>query len=59
MIDSTYMPFEPKELYQHFLVDAEKQIDYFIKSANRYHEYLASNPNGISVSRSRNQRQIE
>ncbi len=61
MIDSTYMPFEPEELYQHFLVDAEKQVDYFVRSAERYHTFLAANPDhkGISVSRSRIQRQIE
>lgn len=61
MIDSTYMPFEPEELYGHFLVDAEKQIEYFSKSADRYHEFLSMNPDlrGISVSKSRIQRQIE
>ncbi len=61
MIDSIYMPFEPEELYPHFLVDAEKQVDYFVRSAERYHSFLAANPDlkSIPVSRSRIQRQIE
>lgn len=61
MIDITYLPFEPEELHQHFLVDAEKQVDYLIRSAERYNEFLAENLDlkGIPVSKSRGPRQIE
>ncbi|MEA3327401.1 MAG: hypothetical protein U9R53_08865 [Chloroflexota bacterium] len=61
MIDEKYLPFEPEELHQHFPGNAKKQIDYFIQSAERYHEFLAANPDlkGIPVSRSRRPMQIE
>jgi len=61
LIDKKYLPFEPEEMQQHFLRNAEKQVEYYIKSSERYHSFLAENPEleGIPVSRSRGPRQIE
>jgi len=61
IIDQKYLPFAPEELYRHFLGNEEKQVDYYIKSAETYHAFLAAHPElkGIPVSRSRRPRQIE
>jgi hypothetical protein len=61
VIDKTYLPFTADELHSHFLVDAEGQIAYFQKSAQRYHEFLTTWPdrNGIPISKARNPCQIE
>jgi len=61
IIDEKYLPFEPEEMHQHFLGNSEKQIEYYIQSATKYHAFLAANPElkGMPVSRSRRPRQIE
>ena len=61
VIDPVYMPFKPSELYPHFLVDAERQIEYYESSASRYHNFLANNRNrkGIPISKARHPCQIE
>ena len=61
MIDNMYMRFTRDQMRQHFLVDAESQIDYFERSAKRYRDFLAENPDmaGIPISKARLPRQIE
>jgi hypothetical protein len=61
MIDDVYLRFTRDQMRQHFLVDAESQIDYFEQSAKRYRDFLTENPNvvGIPITRARLPRQIE
>lgn len=62
IIDKTYLPFTESELKPHFIVDVEGQIDYFLRSAHRYKEFLLANHNktqGIPLTKARAPRQIE
>jgi hypothetical protein len=61
MIDSTYLPFTVDDLKQHFLKDADRNLAYYLKSAERYHQFIAENPNliGIPLKKSKYARQIE
>ncbi len=61
MIDEQYLPFTRKELEPHFYGNAEKQIDYFCKSAFRYHRYMEHHGNSekLQMKHARFNRQIE
>ena len=61
VIDKTYLPFSSDELRPHFTTDVEGQLNYYQKSARRYHDFLEKNPktSGISLSDSKLPRQIE
>jgi hypothetical protein len=61
MIDDKYLRFTRDQMRQHFLVDAESQIDYFERSAKRYRDFLAENPDtaGIPLTKVRLPCQIE
>jgi hypothetical protein len=61
MIDDKYLRFTRDQMRQHFLVDAESQIDYFEQSAKRYRTFLDENPDtvGIPLTKVRLPRQIE
>lgn len=61
MIHETYLPYSRNELRQHFVADAESNIDYFVKSAARYNEFLSQHQTtvGIPISKARGPRQIE
>ncbi len=61
IIDDKYLRFTRDQMRQHFLVDAESQIDYFEQSAKRYRAFLAENPEraGIPLTKASFPRQIE
>jgi hypothetical protein len=61
VIDEKYLPFTVNDLKQHFIADADRQIDYLISSARRYHEFLNNHPQlgGIPITKARTPRQIE
>lgn len=61
MIDDKYLRFTRNQMRPHFLVDVERQIDYFDLSAARYRAFVAKNPRtaGISITESRLARQME
>ena len=61
MIDDLYLRFTRDQMRQHFLVDAERQIDYFERSAKRYRNFLAEHHDraGIPIITSKLPRQIE
>ena len=61
MIDKTYLPFEPKNLYKHYLGNAERQVNYFIRSVEKYHEFMNENQDleGVPITKSMKPRQIE
>ncbi len=61
VIDKIYMPFSEADLREHFLADSEGQINYYLKSAKRYHDFLAEHPDttGIPLTQAKTPRQIE
>jgi len=61
LIDSTYLPFTPEQLRSHFIIDVDGQIEYYKKSAARYHKYmvLQTKTAGIPLTKARYPRQIE
>jgi len=61
VIDKTYLPFTPEQLRSHFTNDVAGQIDYYQKSAARYHEFMGSHTEttGIPLTKARYPRQIE
>ena len=61
VIDRTYLPFTRDELRPHFIGDVDGQLNYYQKSACRYHEFMDDHPvtAGIPVSQARTPRQIE
>jgi len=61
VIDETYLPFTSDELRPHFIANVDRQLDYYRKSANRYHEFMDDHPEtaGIPLSQARTPRQIE
>lgn len=61
LIDKTYLPFTREALKDHFIADVEGQLNYYQKSAKRFHEFMIEHPNtaGIPLSESRVPRQIE
>ena len=61
MIDKTYLPFAAEELKRHFIADASGQIDYYRKSACRYHKFMDDHPDtkGIPLRVAKTPRQIE
>lgn len=61
MIDDMYLRFTRDQMRPHFLVDTDSQIDYFERSAKRFRDFLAENPDtsGIPMTQARLPRQIE
>jgi len=61
MIDKTYLPFTAEELKSHFISDVDAQINYYQKSACRYHKFMQDNPDtvGIPLTAAKKPRQIE
>ena len=61
MIDKTYLPFTADELKPHFIADVDGQIDYYQKSACRYHKFMDDHPEtvGIPLTEAKTPRQIE
>lgn len=61
VIDKIYLPFTVRNLRQHFISDVDAQLDYFTKSASRYHQFLTKHPvtTGISLTKAKTFRQIE
>jgi len=61
VIDRTYLPFTADQLRQHFIADVEGQIEYYRKSAERYHDFMSSHEDtaGIPLTQARSPRQIE
>ena len=61
VIDKTYLPFTADELRPHFIADVDGQLDYYLKSASRYREFLSQHPEtaGIPLTQARIPRQIE
>src|SRR5512145_2009185 len=47
IVDKTYLPFTAEELRPHFTADVNRQIDYYKKSAERYHKYMKDHPETI------------
>lgn len=61
MINDKYLRFTRDQMRKHFLIDAERQIDYFEQSAKRCRNFLTDNPDttGIPITKARLPRQIE
>jgi len=65
VIDKTYLPFTVDQLLRHFTGDDEegkrKQVEYYVKSAERYHQFMSprASMKGVSVTESKLPRQIE
>lgn len=62
MIDDKYLRFSRDEMRSHFLVDVDRQLDYYETSAKRYRAFLAKYQKGtigVPISASRLDRQIE
>ena len=61
MIDKTYLSFTRDQLRPHFVADVDGQLDYFQKSARRYHEFKDRHPEtaGIPLTQAKIPRQIE
>jgi hypothetical protein len=62
IIDKVYLPFTGEELGKHFVADGEAHLDYYRKSAKRYHDFMDGNSgktNRISIDKVRLPRQIE
>ncbi len=69
VLDSTYLPFKEKQLLNHFAkvkyrgkcVSNERHMSYYTNSIQRYHQYLADNPDmsGKSLSELKRPCQIE
>ncbi len=61
MIDPVYLPFTPEEMRAHFTRQADKNVSYYIASAERYRKFMESHEHtaGVPISRARAARQIE
>lgn len=61
IIDPLYLPFTPDDMKQHFAHQADKQLSYYVASADRYHSFMRghSETEGIPLSEARRPRQIE
>ena len=67
LINSTYLPFNPEQLLEHFAPvrseasDSKRHLKHYLESAIRYHDFLANNPDrrGITLSDARYPCQIE
>ncbi|MHA2084770.1 MAG: hypothetical protein ACXABD_13515 [Candidatus Thorarchaeota archaeon] len=69
VLDGTYLPFTEEQLLNHIAkvkyrnkcVRNEKHLDYYRNSIQRYHRYLADNPDmkGKPLSEMKSPRQIE
>jgi len=61
VIDKKYLPFTAEELKPHFIADIDGQIDYYQRSACRYHKFMNDHPEtkGIPLTSARTPRQIE
>ena len=61
VIDETYLPFTNEELRPHFIADIDGQLNYYQKSANRYHKFMQTHHNtaGIPITEAKTSRQIE
>ena len=61
IIDKTYLPFTEEDLRRHFVGDKKGQLEYYLKSAKRYHEFMSSGAAtaGVPLSESKLPRQIE
>ena len=61
MIDKTYLPFIAEELKSHFISDVDAQINYYQKSACRYHKFMQDHPDtvGTPLTAAKKPRQIE
>ncbi len=61
VIDPIYLPFPERQLRRHFLSDPDGHTLPFLKSAQRYHEFLKAHPKraGIPVGQARHSCQIE
>ena len=60
MIHPTYMPFTPDELAQHFTGDADANVNYFVRSAQRWLDFRREHPSPHQpLSASRSARQME
>jgi hypothetical protein len=50
VIDRRYLPFSAEQLGQHFQSDGrDRHVEYYQKSAQRYHQFLQSHPNRAGV----------
>jgi len=49
IVDKTYLPFTADELRPHFTADVNRQIDYYKKSAERYHKFMKDHQETIGV----------
>ena len=61
VIDKIYLPFTRDELTPHFIADVDGQLDYYQRSAGRYHAFMDDHPHtaGIPLTQARTPRQIE
>jgi len=61
MIDDKYLRFTRDQMRPHFLIDVERQINYFEESAKRYRDFVTQNANttGMPITATRLARQIE
>jgi hypothetical protein len=61
VIDPIYLPFTPDELREHFLVNKDKQVEIYQKSAQTYREFLDRNSTrkGIPITKAKGPCQIE
>ncbi len=61
VIDKIYLPFTCDELRPHFIAEVDRQLDYYQKSASRYHEFIEEHTvtAGIPLTQARTPRQIE
>ncbi|MGQ3684233.1 MAG: hypothetical protein ACUBOA_04345 [Candidatus Loosdrechtia sp.] len=61
MIDKAYLPFTTEELKPHFIADVDGQIDYYQRSACRYHKFMDDHQDmaGIPLTAAKTPRQIE
>ena len=61
LINNTYLPFSRDDLRNHFTADVDRQLDYYEKSADRFHVFMRKHPNtaGIPLSEAKTPRQIE
>lgn len=61
LIDEVYLPFTTEQLREHFLQGADEHIDYYARSAHRYHAFLKDRQtrSGIPFSEAAGPCQIE
>jgi len=61
IIDPLYLPYTPEEMKEHFIGQADEHVAYYVKSAERYQQFMRAldDTAGVPLSRAGLPRQIE